>query len=1055
VLATDIHFGQQLQYNAQTNAPLEKKYEGTLVKMIHSGGSIFLDGGNGVNSLVELVLPEQSLQKVIHDLEYYKDACLFRIDHIQRRSILFTMMTFTKAIHFDEKEALKFVVNKAIESDIRKYSIKEDLLSFITEEFLLDDLCFARTNENSDKVTLIGTRYMCVFQKTKQNILQAIEIIRLHNQAAIYGNIVLLRGNLSFQDHLNNAQLSYEAQRKYQDSLKDTQELLKLWHLYSDLETEAAKEQIEEIGSLKYTSTFNRFGENNRLLQVFYLEKKPSSAFLQSDIGYAVATVDDFNQEDISNSKSYFIGSQASLEKKRQGDQYELSIELEDEYASIPPSGYLLGSFTGSKVMAKRREQALQKILDGKTPLVNLKMILQSGASEEIVMKHKNGASDELHKKIFGTKSITFTERQREAIDIAINTPDIAIIQGPPGTGKTTVIRAIIARLNKINEGNVRILVSSAQHDAVDNAIEKVEYGGLPVNRIGGKKGDQSNVAERSILKWVGEVFNNLDVVLTREGNGQERAIIREILMIQQKIDQYKMDKQEVHKCLHQLYPLVKEISIDPKVIERLEDLLKKTSYDRTPKVQSTNESSEIVSYLQRQRLSFESYMDDGRDQLSQLVRFVRTSIDIELDVPPVWYELRMAMEEDEIKHLLPSFKASIETLLDQFNIGEANELDEDLFELDIEMFLNELQLYFEKRFNKGEQTLSDVLWDFRDQLENPNKISELIKKYTKVHAATCQQSVLTTYEGLRYDKNKTYDYVIIDEAARANPLDLLIPMSLGKNIILVGDHKQLPHLLEDNVVQSLLEHKDTPEIRELLHEPLFSRLFNMLEKTKYTSHKRTAMLKDQYRMHPIIGDFVSACFYDGLLSSSFVKEEQKAHQLERYNGSPIAWIDVPQRYGKEYSVNGQSKSRKSEIDQVMEELKYMLQANADYSIGVITFYKKQAIDLQNEVNNLSLEDQSRIQVGTVDSFQGKEFDVVILSTVRSNNFKDKRKSVGFLDSKNRLNVAFSRGKRLLIVVGDTDTVAINEGRIVIQELHDFYQLCRKKGYCGQVLVHH
>ena len=279
--------------------------------------------------------------------------------------------------------------------------------------------------------------------------------------------------------------------------------------------------------------------------------------------------------------------------------------------------------------------------------------------------------------------------------------------------------------------------------------------------------------------------------------------------------------------------------------------------------------------------------------------------------------------------------------------------------------------------------------------------------------------------------------------------------MSLGKHIILVGDHKQLPHLLEESVVKSLLEHKNDPEIRELLNEPLFSRLFKMLEKTKHTSHKRTVMLVDQYRMHPKIAKFVSDCFYDGALLSTYVTEEQKAHHLERYNYSPIAWIDVPQAYGKENSVNGQSKSRKSEVDKVMEEVNYILEANSDYSIGIITFYKKQAIDLQNEIGNLSLQDQNRIEIGTVDSFQGKEFDVVILSTVRSNNLKDKRKSVGFLDSKNRLNVAFSRGKRLLIVIGDTETVALNEGQIVIQELHDFYQLCRKEGYCEQVLVHH
>lgn len=1059
MFATDISFGQQLQYNAITKAPLEKTFEGKLVNMVHTGDTLFikLDNNEKAGNLIELEMPESSLQQVLYDLKYYKDACLIRVDKITNRTILFTRMIFSKTVHFHENEALKLIINKAIEFDLRKYSIRKNPIDFFTEEFLIDDICFIRGEENSDKISLIGTQYMCVFQRNKQNILQAIEITRVFNRAAIFGNILVFKGNISFQDNLNHAQLSHEANRKYEESLKDTQELLKLWNLYSQLETEAAKEQIEEIGSLKYTSTYSTSGDNNRLRQVFYLDKKPSAAFLQSDIGYAVATIQDFNQDDITSSKTYFIGTHAILEKKRQGDQYELAIELEDDDVSIPATGYLLGSFAGSKVMAKRREIALNKILDGKTPLVNLKNILQTGNGEEIVIKDRKNVTDELSRRIFGTKNISFTERQKEAIGIAINTPDIAIIQGPPGTGKTTVIRAIIARLNMIHNGNISILVSSAQHDAVDNAIENVEYGGLPVNRIGGKKANQSKLPEQSMFKWIAEISNNCDEVLTHEENGQERAIIREILIIQQKLLQQKGELHEVHKLLTELYPLLKKISIEESIIAQMEMLLSKISGvgQRNTLVPDDNSVPEIVTLLGKQRVSFDSYMDDGRNQLSQLIRFVRTTIDIELEVPRVWNELRLAIDDDEIRELLPAFKESIDLCLEQFEVSSESQLDEDLLELDIEAFLSDLRNCFEIRFNEGVKTLSDILWDFRDQLENPTKVSELIRKYTNINAATCQQSVLKTFSGLKLNSKDEYDYVIVDEAARANPLDLLIPMSLGKHIILVGDHKQLPHLLEENVVKSLLEQKNDPEIRGLLNEPLFSRLFTMLEKTKFSSHKRTVMLVDQYRMHPKIAKFVSDSFYDQKLLSTHVTEKQKAHHLERYKYSPIAWVDVPQGFGKEFSVNGQSKSRKCEVDKVMQEVNYILDENSEYSIGIITFYKKQAIDLQNEIDKLSLQDQGRIEVGTVDSFQGKEFDVVILSTVRSNNLKDKRKRVGFLDSRNRLNVAFSRGKRLLVVVGDAETVALNEGQIIIQELHDFYQLCRKEGYCEQTLVHH
>ncbi|WP_379969610.1 DEAD/DEAH box helicase [Ectobacillus sp. sgz5001026] len=1053
--ATDISFGQQYQYNATINVPLERKYEGSLMKMIPSGDKLFLDKGEGVNGLVEVILPESALRNVIYDLEYYKNACLVRMDAINSLSVLFTIIKFTQAIHFNENENLKFIINKAIEADFKKLAIHKKPINFFKEEFLVDDVCFVRTNKSLEKVTLIGSEFICIFQKTKQNIMQAIEIQHLRNRSAIYGTIMVFRGCISFQDHLNNAQLSYDGMKKYQESLKDTHELLKLWDLYSELETELAKEQIEDLGSLKYTSTFSKLGENGRLRQVFYLEKKPSVLFLKSDIGYAVVSPKNFKSEDITSSLSVFIGTEVTLENKRQGDQYGLTIDLEDENVSIPSSGYLMGSYSGSKIIAQRREKALRKILNCRTPLVNLKLILQSGASEEIVIKHRAAVTEKLLRRIFGTEKISFTERQREAIDIAINTPDIAIIQGPPGTGKTTVIRAIIARLNMIHNGDIRILVSSAQHDAVDNAIENVEYGGLPVNRIGGKKIDNSTNAERSILKWISEVSNRCEEVLHREENGQERLVIREILILLQEIFIHKKNPEEVHKFFKELYPLLKEISLNQNIIERVERLIKNTGTRKVAGNENTQEPEQLafIELLQKQRVSLASYMDDGRDNLSQLVRFVRSNIDMNLEIPGVWNEIRMAVDEEEVKNLLPRFKKSIESLHDKYNVNRALQIDEDLFDLDVGSILSELHTHFENYFNKGAQTVSDILWDFKDQLENPGKISQLINKYTKINAATCQQSVLNSISTLKLKSNIVYDYVIIDEAARANPLDLLIPMSLGKHIILVGDHKQLPHLLEEDVVKRLLEHKNDPEIRELLKEPLFSRLFKMLEKAKNTSHKRTVMLRDQYRMHPKISQFISKCFYDGSLLSG-VTAEQKQHNLERYKYHPIAWIDVPQSFGQESAVNGQSKNRKSEVEKVMKEVHQILKANTEYSIGVITFYKKQAIDLQNEIEKFSLQDQSRVEVGTVDSFQGKEFDVVILSTVRSNSLKDKRKSVGFLESRNRLNVAFSRGKRLIMVIGDVETVALNQGHIVIQELYDFYQLCRKEGYYEHLQVH-
>lgn len=204
-------------------------------------------------------------------------------------------------------------------------------------------------------------------------------------------------------------------------------------------------------------------------------------------------------------------------------------------------------------------------------------------------------------------------------------------------------------------------------------------------------------------------------------------------------------------------------------------------------------------------------------------------------------------------------------------------------------------------------------------------------------------------------------------------------------------------------------------------------------------------MLEDQYRMHPVIGDFVSSCFYDGKLRSK-ATEESKAHNLGIFDDKPVAWIDVPARAGEEKKV-GTSRKRPAEVDRVIETVQRIYEQNPKFTIGIITFYLAQANEIDARLKSFPIEFQQHVECGTVDAFQGKEFDVVILSTVRSNSYLNHRKRVGFLDNPNRLCVAFSRAKRLLIVIGDAETVAGSATHPVISSFESFCELCQKEGY--------
>ena len=130
---------------------------------------------------------------------------------------------------------------------------------------------------------------------------------------------------------------------------------------------------------------------------------------------------------------------------------------------------------------------------------------------------------------------------------------------------------------------------------------------------------------------------------------------------------------------------------------------------------------------------------------------------------------------------------------------------------------------------NQYTNTLTDIeskksliLSEFLSRLEQ--EYETIVKKYSMTTAATCQ-----TCLDLKNDSNQIFDLVIIDEAARANPLDLFIPMSMGKKIVLVGDHKQLPHMLEPDVMKIM----DDPKFKDLpeIEKSLFERLFGMFAK--------------------------------------------------------------------------------------------------------------------------------------------------------------------------------------------------------------------------------
>ena len=223
----------------------------------------------------------------------------------------------------------------------------------------------------------------------------------------------------------------------------------------------------------------------------------------------------------------------------------------------------------------------------------------------------------------------------------------------------------------------------------------------------------------------------------------------------------------------------------------------------------------------------------------------------------------------------------------------------------------------------------------FREAVEHqPAAIRHSLQTHTRVLAATCQQSVSGAMGGVQ---TVPFDTVIVDEAARANPLDLMVPLSLAKErIVLVGDHRQLPQLLDDSLVPSLSSRHEPAVVKTALSRSMFERLFIRLrEAERRDGTKRVITLDRQFRTHPVLGTFISEQFYAPFgerLSNGNPDASAFAHNLPAYGQAACGWIDVPVTREPERKA-GTSISRPVEAQVIVRELSSGLQASTDLTL--------------------------------------------------------------------------------------------------------------------------
>lgn len=319
--------------------------------------------------------------------------------------------------------------------------------------------------------------------------------------------------------------------------------------------------------------------------------------------------------------------------------------------------------------------------------------------------------------------------------------------------------------------------------------------------------------------------------------------------------------------------------------------------------------------------------------------------------------------------------------------------------------------------------------------------------------------------------ENINFDVSILEEAAKATGLELISPMMASNKRVMIGDYKQLPAFAEPTIkkiinnptaldLSLVLEVLEASGLRNNVSDEMglkrhmdhenklivlrnmsrYFSLFQSLSKDAETIRNKGQesfgnILNIQHRMHPDIANIVSTTVYDNTLNSHPKKVQHfnnfkpfyfKDSLLEGLNSDKsILWVDIPDKQsqlGIERFEN--SYVNEKEIEVVRELLsKITTDDSKVYSIKVLSPYFKQVSRINKQINIKDID--SCFSIGTdgnlastVDSFQGNEADVIIISMVRHNSFTPISSALGFLSDMRRMNVLLSRAKYKLIIVG-------------------------------------
>ncbi len=763
----------------------------------------------------------------------------------------------------------------------------------------------------------------------------------------------------------------------------------------------------------------------------------------------------------------YFFDDDISI-KDSSGNEYAVAQGIESEYKLIlreKNSKKKYNSFAfpkGKELQVRVNTYQLRKQLEAVLTLQNMPVREHSNLiklfEKREVVKWKEPENNYIDDWIVLTdENRSGKEEQREFVEKALSTADFAILEGPPGSGKTTIILELICQLAKQGK---RVLLCGSTHVAIDNVLERLKdkkdnktliekYDILPV-RIGDENRINEDIREFQIdnLQEEHKISENLLIDTANLVCGTTIGILQH-----PKFKSRRVNPKYLNTFKEPIVPEFDYLIIDESSKTTFQEFLVPGLYAKkwilagdVMQLSPFTDREQIVTNLETLPLKKGTLPKEYQQatfylhKLLEITRYAKNKFILPVSSLVIDALIRETtkrftnLDEKIVSILSTKYKSSNRNNIFIENINELNNLklsasdiiiiDKNILEDNLDKLPETHAILRSESWQTSQHAFNHNYWQQKGnsfklkergkELENSFEIVDNTNIYFKEKswAEEIAWRIDREHQLRLLGENKTKNYKKVIEE--------LIPLSLDKEDI-ENRINNLASIAFPSILESLIK---GIKGRKSSNRTTISEGFS-----KHELKSRRTVLKYQHRMHPDISKFPREQFYKNegaLLDLENPKPiaEMREWNYDRYLKHSI-WINVKGKTVKNYN-NDEAKELISELEKFIDFANKNEQPEGkEWTIACLTFYKGQEAKirerlqkltgLENAFSNFNIERNGKkinIKLHTVDKFQGHEADIIFLSMVQT--FRD-----GFMDNPNRLNVAITRAKFQLVIVGD------------------------------------